>query len=96
MRRPHDEVQAMIARLEAVVGKVPPVSGFNDDNKGAIEACLQVLRERLSEEKVFERFDDDRNEASNIILDEARNAAQWLDGNEDLEWIEGWEEMAAR
>lgn len=82
------QVEAQIARLQEIRPLVPATSWFGDDNQGAIDAQIEVLREDLSETQIDRRWDDDT-----YIHGSAMHAREWLDNVNCLDGApsEGWE-----
>lgn len=83
MKKPsQQEINLEITRLEKLLPRVRATSAFGDDNKAAVRADIAVLKEKLSEDDIYDRFeydtgDEDENRGE---LDSALNARRWLDG----------------
>ncbi len=79
--KPTDEqVAAEIKWLEENKGNIPSHTSFGDSNIAAINVQLEVLRERLTEEQVFDRAEE--NGWSDRVTENACDAAMWLTGEE--------------
>lgn len=90
IKRTDAEVLAAINRLEAITRKrsFRKVTHFGDDNVSAIEAQIEVLQERLTEDDVMDR--EDREDFTEHQASSARDAANWLAGDDDSDPIKGW------
>lgn len=93
-----EKIAAEIAALQELQPKVRPFSAFNDDNRAAIDAQVDVLTRRLSVSQVYDRWGEDTDaeelgeeEFDQNLLDCALQAAQWLIG----ELADGEESPAA-
>jgi len=84
MRTPK-EISAQIATLKKIKPLVPAKSVVGDDNHGAIEAQIEVLKTNMSEDDIFTRADDGITPSHKLwtdyVRDIAMDARQWLDGN---------------
>lgn len=82
------QIEAEIKKLQEMKPRVPHHTAFGDDNHEAIDAQLVVLRERLDEDAVLAKQDDGEwNEHTSSI---ARDAANWLNGDEKDAPSVGW------
>lgn len=88
------QIKAEIAALTEARGYVPERTMFGEDNIEAIDASIEVLTERLTEDEVMERSgnedEEDDSKWSQHTGDIARDAAQWLAGEETERPSEGW------
>lgn len=81
------DIIAEIAALTEMKPRVRRFSAFGDDNHNAIDAQLQVLEDRMTDDDILDHFVDN-------ALDEAMNARRWLDGDsEDGPPSAGWKEL---
>jgi len=91
MKRTEAEIQTQIEELTAI--KLKPTfrrtTLFGDNNVEAIEAQIEVLEERLTDDDVTDRQDmeDFSEHAANSALD----AANWLAGVDEDTPVKGWE-----
>ena len=103
MRTPPTQkaVKAEIAALTAQRPHVPN-SAFGDDNQAAIKAQIDVLKEALSEQQIYERYDvpeqgeDDLSEGAQHTLDAALDALWWIVGSEPQAPSTGWKPIVDR
>lgn len=84
-----EQIDVEIASLVAVKPHVRKVSGLDHDNHAAIDAQLAVLRERLAEDAIYERFGtqgdydsqfEGEDDDTQHTIDSALEARRWLDG----------------
>lgn len=94
------EITAEISRLEEIRPVVRPYSMFGDDHKEAIDAQIEVLKDDISEDDIYERShngdeDDETNEDKwpENVKDSALEARRWLDGDEKEPPSKGWEPL---
>lgn len=85
MKKTPAQVTAEINALKAVIHKVPRSSYFGDDNHGAIRAQIKALEENMSQNEVWDSFED-----GSYIQDSATSAVQWRDGDSDETPSEDW------
>ena len=69
------QVTEEIAKLKELRPKVPARTFFGDSNWAVIDAQIEVLTSKWSENSVYDRWDDDDR-----LLDGALDARHWLDG----------------
>lgn len=78
-----EEITAEIAALKDLVTKVCVKNFFGDNNQDAIYAQIDVLEEVMDDDDVYSRFGEDAflddSEFSQHVLDNALQAARWLD-----------------
>lgn len=89
--RTKDEIDAEAARLEAMKPTVRKCSGFGDNHHNAIDAQVQVLREGMSNDDIFDAWGDEEiDEFEQNVLDAAIQAQDWMRGDTDeapsVEW----------
>jgi hypothetical protein len=91
MKRTEKQVAEQITGLKAIKDKPTfrRTTMFGDDNEAAIEAQIEVLEEGLTTDQVCEMIDDE--EYDDHVGDSARQAADWLCGDEDDDPVAGWE-----
>lgn len=93
------QIEEEIIALEEIKPRVRRFSAFNDDHHAAIDAQIEVLRENLSEDDIFDRQDgasEDELFSADNEVDAAREAAFWRDDDdyEDGSPSSQWEELA--
>lgn len=77
-----EEIQAMIAKLEASKKDCPEYSLFGDNNWKSIDEVIAVLRgEYVDADEIYDN-EDDFEDASQMVL-----ALEWMDGEVDDEDI---------
>ncbi len=81
------EIDNEIAALESVRDRVRPANVFGDNNKLAIEAQIQVLKDDLDYDDIEDLFDALHTQEA------ARDAIRWRDDGDELQSA-GWEEIA--
>jgi hypothetical protein len=91
MKKPTDkQVTEEIKTLKAMKPTVLRASVFGDDHHKAIDAQVAVLEEKLSEDDVYERYQD----RADNVRDAASQAAQWMEGeSEDGKPSKGWKSL---
>jgi len=97
MKKPSKkQIDAEIKKLKNVKPRVPHANYFGDDNYEKIDAQITVLQEGLTENDVYDRFDDpEEPDKTCDLVSNARDAAMWLIGEaEDGAPSKGWEEIA--
>ena len=75
IRKTQEQIDAEIKALQETIPQVPPYSFFGDSNRVAIDAQILVLQENMSGDSILDRYED-----RDYILDAARLARDWLDG----------------
>lgn len=99
----NEEIDAEVGHLEALKPRIRKQNAFGDDLHGAIDAQISVLKDRLSESKVFDKFEEtgnpdcDHDEGrSQHTLDNALEAWRWMAGEaaDPEPPSKGWEELA--
>jgi hypothetical protein len=92
------QVEKEIAMLVEMKPRVLRRSGFGEDHHEAIDAQIKVLKERMSEDRIYDIFqpvDEDGepdDEGNRHDLDSALEAKRWLDGEGDAP-SKGWKEL---
>lgn len=100
MKPNQQQIETEIATLKAIKPKVRKHTAFGDNNHDAIDAQIEVLEGRMTEAKVFDRFessgsddcdyDENRGERA---LDMALEAFRWMDGENEEAPSVGWKEL---
>ena len=98
MNKRHTRVQVheQIVKLREIRTKVQPMSLFRENHHAAIDAQVEVLKERLTASDVFDRADE-RNWPNNA-RDAALEAADWLAGETSSEYADpatSWQDLVA-
>lgn len=83
-----EEVRAEVKSLQEIKPKVIQTTFFGDDNHAAIDAQIEVLERRLSENTIFDKWDND------YLRDAALEARAWLD-SEVESLTDSWKSLAA-
>ena len=87
------QIDVEVNALRLARGRVPRFSTFHDDNHAAIDAQIQVLRERMPLEAVHAAWGDDAVETfEQHVLDAAIEAAEWIGAAADA----GSDSLSAR
>jgi hypothetical protein len=97
MKKPTEkQIAKEIQTLKTMKPNIVRYSMFGDDNHAKIDAQIEVLEERLSEDEVYNRFEDSDNpDRTYDLVSCARYAAEWLIGQaEDGVPSKGWEGLA--
>jgi hypothetical protein len=82
-RKTKEQIEAEIAALKELKPKIRARSIFGDDHHAAIDAQLDVLEKRLSENAVFDQFGTDEDlDRSQSVFDAAMDARNWMDGQD--------------
>ncbi|WP_423458007.1 hypothetical protein [Ottowia sp. VDI28] len=94
-----NQVADELARLKAVLPRVPKFSGFGDNNHAAIEAQIKVLEDHMSRDDVHDCFGEDAVlfDFSQNTLDCALTALDWMTGDQAADEgliSAGWEAIA--
>lgn len=85
------EIKAEIEALRFIKPKVRRVSFFGDDNHARIDAEILVLEKDMTEDQIYERFENKENSDDCATLDSALDARRWMDGDdEDGGLAENW------
>ena len=103
MKKPTaEQIKAEISALEGIKGKVPRKTFFGDDNHEAIEADIEVLKNNLSDEAIYDRShtedeSDERHDDDSLWSEHAKDSAlsarRWLDGDADESPSTGWKAL---
>lgn len=81
------EVEAEIVSLKSMKPKVRRYTAFGEDNRDAIQAQIDVLEQKISGGKIYDRFGDDE-----YLHGQALTASAWRSGEnaEDGSPSEQW------
>lgn len=102
MKKPTDkQIAAEIAALKNMKPNVRRQSAFGDDHHAAIDAQIDVLENRLTDGKIYDRYeptgdsDCDRDDGrGDNVLSSAIDAQQWRDGDKaekpSADWQYHW------
>jgi hypothetical protein len=101
MKKPTDkQIAAEIAALKKLKPRLRKSSVFGDDHHAAVDAQIAVLEERLSDGKIYDRFestgftDIDHGEGrGDNVLSAAIDAQQWRDGDKEDKPSSEWREL---
>ncbi len=90
IEKPSDkQIQAELGTLKAYRGLVRRYSMFGEDNRAAVDAQIQVVEDSLSEDEVYERWEDE-----DYLRDNALEMVQWLLGQgEPTSPSENWKPL---
>ena len=61
----------------------PRVSFFGTDNHGKIDAMIHVIKSGISEDAIYNEYEDSMDDEDNDLLQGALDARFWLDGDDD-------------
>ena len=80
-----EERNEMIAILEGQKAYAPARSGFGDDNHKGIDAQIQVIREEMDNDDVYNEWetDPDADNYDEHANSAACDAVNWLEGDDD-------------
>lgn len=79
----NDEIAAEIATLTEMQPKVRWHSAFGDDNRAAIEAQINVLQNRMTDDDIYDEYEDPEDPDNRHALDNALEAWAWLNGESE-------------
>ena len=88
--RNNKEIEVEIATLEE---QRKTVRGGTNDNISQIAAQIRVLRERFSNDDIYDTWNDDENDTE--IRMAASDAMDWMNGERDQAPSEDWKELCA-
>jgi len=83
--------EAEAAKLEKMLPTVRPSSAFGDNHHDAIRAQIEILRGTATEED----YDNEEQYGQNV-LDNARLANDWIDGNGKEPPSKGWKSLVIK
>lgn len=95
MKTPTDEErQAEIKKLQEMKPKIRRTTAFGDDNWEKIDAQIEVLEKQLDEEEVYGEFEDhDDPDRTSDVVSAAREAVEWLEGQQKEPPSADWEPL---
>jgi hypothetical protein len=70
------QIKAEIAKLEKMKPNVRRSSAFGDDHQAAIDAQLDVMKEGLDNDAIYDRYEH----GPQNVLDAALEVMGWMDG----------------
>jgi hypothetical protein len=85
------EIEAEIKTLKTFKPKIQRTTFFGDDNHAAIEAQIEVLKQQMTEDEVFGKQDSE--EWTEHQSGAARDAANWLSGDEETSPSSSWKSL---
>ncbi len=77
------EVEKEVAKLREMKPTVLRTSSFGDNHHDAIDAQIEVLKESLDNDDIYDRWgssEDEDEDRPHNILDAALDAMGWMDG----------------
>jgi hypothetical protein len=80
-RPTNEQVAAEIAKLKEIQPKVRETSLFGDNNRDAIDAQINVLERRISNDAIYDMYGEDSDDFAQNVLDSAVEARDYLDGH---------------
>lgn len=89
MKPSREEISKEIEQLKQMKPNVRNKSMFGDDHHEAIDAQIEVLKERLDTDEIYDQFEDGESN----VLDSAVAAREWMDGENDDAPSVGWKEL---
>lgn len=86
------QIQSEIKKLTKMKPKVRHFSAFGTDNQAQIAAQIDVLKNDLDNDEIFDKYDHSGTDEE--ILGVALDARSWLDGEYENETLsEDWESL---
>lgn len=92
MRLTDADIRAEVDWLTANKTRIRKINGFGDDNHAGIDAQIDVLKNRLDNDDIYDTYgDEDSDDYSESILSHALDALAWLEGDSGSEKpSDGW------
>lgn len=105
------QIEAEIKKLTQIKSNVRKTSVFGDNHHDAIDAQIEVLRDRLTEDDVYDRFPSvedleekaihgeevDEEGYPDNVRSEAVEAARWLAGESEYKKLsDNWKELITK
>jgi len=87
-----NQISSEMKALREMKPRVRKETAFGEDNHAAIEAQIQVLGGALDLDDMDEKLDDD--EWTQYAFDSAREALEWMEGDEEISPSENWAPLA--
>lgn len=92
MAKPTEEqINAEITKLKTMKPNVKKNSMFGDDHHKAIDAQVEVLTQRMSDDQMYSTYD--RSGVQESVLNAARDACDWLNGYREEVPSEEWADL---
>lgn len=86
------EIDTEAATLEKMKPTVRQRSGFGDDHHETIDAQIQVLRDCMSHDDIYDAWgDEDMEKLAQNVLDAAIAAHEWMTGRNKEAPNLGWQ-----
>jgi hypothetical protein len=85
--RTEKQIESEIAKLEKLKRAVPPTTAFGDDNHASIEAQIQVLRDSMHDDEIWDAWPEEESDLH--VRSAAQDAVEWRDGKGEAP-SEGW------
>ncbi len=85
------EQQAEVEALKKMKPKVRHRTASGDDNRAAIEAQIEVIEKRMTDDQIYDKLDEE--EWNETLVDSANDARNWLTGDEPEPPSKGWAEL---
>lgn len=97
MKPTEDEVKAEINRLREMKPSVRGADMFGGDNRAKIAATVTALEENMSEDEIYDRWGDPDDPEVNIdLINCARDALEWKNGEDEELPSKGWEPLVQK
>ena len=98
-KRTDKQIVTEISKLEQMKPRVRPRSGFGDSHHDAIDAQIEVLKGRLDNDAIYDRYWGDPESGDEMpedVLIAALDAMGWMDGGsygDGVKPSESWKEL---
>lgn len=97
MKKTQQQIDGEIAKLTEIKPKVLRRSHFGDDHHAAIDAQVDVMQRKLTNDSIYDRYspdpDNEDDDRPQNVLDAAIEAREWMDGNRDEDLSDEWKEL---
>ena len=94
------EIKIEIEKLKLIKPKVRVQSVFGDNHHEAIEAQIEVLEEKMTEETVLNHFpsieEDEEDGFKQNIIDAVMDAVYWLENVDSPSLSEDWKALVIK
>lgn len=84
------EIEKKIEELKGLQDKIRPNDMFGGSNTDKLEAVIKALEDDMDEDDIYEEWDVDEDDSLYDIMNIARNAVEWRDGDSEDDPAEGW------
>lgn len=93
MKPTQEQIDAEIVKLRTMKPTIRERSIFGESNHDAIDAQIRVLEEDMTDDEVYEEWENpDDYEENRHVIDAALGASQWLAGDGENDTLsEEWE-----